>query len=167
MNTIQDSLESLITAVLERNGWHSEGRFLDLPQDKRFGDLSTNIAMRLARLVKKPPAALAATIIAQIQEQPIFAQELKVYIQEIRLEGAGFINFYFNSHYYYEQLKCLLARGPAYFRHNAGKDESVLIEFVSANPTGSLSVAHARQAAVGDVLANIFEFAGFSVSREY
>ncbi|MFA5176993.1 MAG: arginine--tRNA ligase, partial [Candidatus Omnitrophota bacterium] len=92
---------------------------------------------------------------------------LKGYIEEIRAEGPGFINFYLNNAYHYGKLREILNRGREALRANLGREKRVLVEFVSANPTGSLSVAHARQAAVGDSLANILAFLGFAVKREY
>ncbi|MEI6632088.1 MAG: arginine--tRNA ligase, partial [bacterium] len=77
------------------------------------------------------------------------------------------INFYLRNEYFYGELKKILKKGKGALRLSLGNGKKVLIEFVSANPTGSLSVAHARQAAVGDVLANIMSFAGFKVKREY
>ena len=93
--------------------------------------------------------------------------KLKEIVREIKIEGAGFINFYLDNKYFYSRLADILSRGQDALRIDAGKNKKVLIEFVSANPTGSLSVAHARQAAVGDSLANILLFMGFSVQKEY
>jgi arginyl-tRNA synthetase len=85
----------------------------------------------------------------------------------VKVEGGGFINFYLSERYFYEQLRNIITKGKDALRIDLGKGKKVLIEFVSANPTGSLSVAHARQAAVGDSLANILAFLGYKVKREY
>jgi arginyl-tRNA synthetase len=85
----------------------------------------------------------------------------------VKVEGAGFINFYLSEKYFYAQLEDIISVGENFGRLDYGKKIKVLIEFVSANPTGPLSVAHARQAAVGDVLANILKFLGYKVKREY
>jgi len=139
---------------------------LDFPTDTRFGDLSTNVALRLAKQVKKPPVQVAAQIIGEIKQE-LEKTLLKDYIKEVRVEGAGFINFYLENKYFHEELNLIITKGIGALRPDVGKDKPVLIEFVSANPTGSLSVAHARQAAVGDSLANILDFMGFKVKREY
>lgn len=143
-----------------------DGVRLDLPQDLRFGDFSTNIAMRLSKPLKAPPAQIASGITASINAL-LNKSRIKDYIKEVKVEGAGFINFYLSSKYLHESLKSILEKGSDALRSSLGRAKPVLIEFVSANPTGSLSVAHARQAAVGDALANILEFTGFKPSKEY
>ncbi len=144
----------------------SEEPQLDLTQDAKFGDLSTNIAMRLSKQLKKSPRDIAVQLVANINSQ-IEKFSLKDYIKEVKVEGAGFINFYLSENYLYEELKNIIIREKEALRLDLGKGRRVLIEFVSANPTGALSVAHARQAAVGDALASILEFLGFKVSKEY
>ena len=143
-----------------------EGPRLDNSCDPRFGDLTTNIALRLSRLLKKSPLEIAQSILPRIKEH-LKNSPINNYINEIKAEGAGFINFYLSDTYFLEQLKEILSQGHDYFKLDIGKGEPVLIEFVSANPTGPLSVAHARQAAVGDILANVLDFLGFKVKREY
>jgi len=166
---IQDLLLSIIKnslSDLDLDKFYPGGLFLDLPSDPRFGDLSTNIAMQLARATKKSPHEVALNLLANIKRY-LEKSPVKDYVKEIKVEGAGFINFYFYNNYFHEQLKDLISEGRDYLKINIGKSKRVLIEFVSANPTGPLSVAHARQAVVGDVLANILDFLGFKVKREY
>ncbi|MBI4982594.1 MAG: arginine--tRNA ligase [Candidatus Omnitrophica bacterium] len=139
---------------------------LDIPSDERFGDLSTNIALRLSKLLKQSPREIGLSLAGDIKKI-LDEDHLQGFIKEIKVEGAGFINFYFSQEYFYSQLKNIISNGKEALRINLGKNRKVLIEFVSANPTGSLSVAHARQAAVGDSLANIFDFIGFNAKREY
>jgi arginyl-tRNA synthetase len=140
--------------------------FLDLPQDSRFGDLSTNLALKLSRVLKKSPRDVADTVVTAIKKH-LTGSPLHEYIREIKVEGAGFINFYFSDRYFYEKLKKIISKGRDALRGNIGQGKKVLVEFVSANPTGPLSVAHARQAAVGDALASILSFLGFRAEREY
>ncbi|MCG8429946.1 MAG: arginine--tRNA ligase, partial [Candidatus Omnitrophica bacterium] len=139
---------------------------LDLPTDSRFGDLSTAVAMRLGKRLKTNPRQIAEKIIASL-ETALKTSPAGECVREIRAEGSGFINFYLRESYFYRRLADVLQKGRDAFRSSAGGGKKVLIEFVSANPTGPLSVAHARQAAVGDSLANILNFMGFEVSREY
>ena len=140
--------------------------YLDIPQDSRFGDFTTNVAMQLSRQLKKPPREIASSLIDSIK-QHLPKSPLKDYIKEIKVEGAGFINFYFNDSFFYHELEEIISKGNNALKVDFGKGKKVLIEFVSANPTGPLSVAHARQAAVGDALAEIFNFLGYSTAREY
>ena len=166
---IQDLLLSIIKSSLsdlDLDKFYPGGLFLDLPSDPRFGDLSTNIAMQLARATQKSPHEIALNLLGNINKH-LEKSPAKDYVKEIKVEGAGFINFYFHGDYFYERLKDVISKGKASLEIDVGKSRRVLIEFVSANPTGSLSVAHARQAAVGDVLANILDFLGFKVKREY
>ncbi|MDO8662015.1 MAG: arginine--tRNA ligase [Candidatus Omnitrophota bacterium] len=166
---IQEQVTNLIKSALKEAGLDpslSEELYLDIPAESRFGDLSANVAMRLAKPLGKSPREIANNLIAEINKQ-IVKSSLKDDIKEIKVEGAGFINFYFSDKYFYEQLQDIVKREKESLKVNLGEEKPVLIEFVSANPTGSLSVAHARQAAVGDALANILNFLGFQVKREY
>ena len=140
---------------------------LDLPEDSRFGDLSTNIALRLSKSLKRPPIEIALDLAKEIKSQSQRLLGPGHFIKDVRCEGAGFINFYLEDRYFYEQLKGVILRRGNFFRRNIGRSKRVLIEFVSANPTGPLSVAHARAAAMGDSLSSILGFLGFKVKREY
>jgi arginyl-tRNA synthetase len=131
-----------------------------------FGDLSNNLALRLGSILKQPPLKIAACLVDSI-EKHIRKSPIHDCIKDIKAEGAGFINFYLSEDYFYRQLKGIIAESNDFGRQNTGAGRKVMIEFVSANPTGPLSVAHARQAVVGDALAAILSFLGFSVHREY
>jgi len=165
----QDDLIKIIESSLEEfklDKAVSPDINLDLPTDPCFGDLSTNIALRLSKLVHQPAASIAQTIVDSVNKHLEKSPD-KDYVKQVKAQGAGFINFYLNDGYFYEQLKELISKGVQALHSNLGKGRPVLIEFVSANPTGPLSVAHARQAVVGDCLANILNFLGFLVKREY
>jgi arginyl-tRNA synthetase len=131
-----------------------------------FGDLSLNIALKLGSLLKQPPRTIADQLV-QFFRTNEDRSGLSAYVREVKVEGPGFINFYLKDAYFYGQLKEILFKKNNFGRSDVGAGKNVLIEFVSANPTGPLSVAHARQAAVGDALANVLAFLGFSVQREY
>lgn len=167
--SLQDVLVSMIkTAVCELWGLAptEEEIALDYPTDRRFGDLSTSVSLRLAKQIKKNPREIAAQITASLESRRSDPR-LEGAVKQVKAEGAGFINLYLQERYFYVRLEKVLNEGAAALRSERGEGRKVLIEFVSANPTGPLSVAHARQAAVGDALANIFSFMGFCVSREY
>jgi len=166
---IRDLLIPIIKNSLKDLNLHKasdEFLCLDLPQDKRFGDFSTNIALRLSKATAKSPFEIAITLVDNIKKY-LERSTLKNYIKEVKAEDAGFINFYLSNNYFYEELQNIISKGNNFIRVNVGKNRRVLIEFVSANPTGPLSVAHARQAVAGDVLANILDCLGFCVRREY
>jgi len=138
---------------------------LESPKNKLYGDLSSNIALRLAKSLGKPSQEIAQTIREYLIENS--SREFKDLIKNIEIKSPGFINFFFQEKYLYKILKDILRTKNNFGRINIGKNKKNQIEFVSANPTGPLSVAHARQAAVGDALANIFKFLGFNTTREY
>lgn len=159
-NIIKDSLNELNLQFKD------EDIYLDLPQDNRFGDLSTNVALRFSKQLKKPPQEVGKIIIETVKKH-LEKCVLKDLIKDIKIEGAGFINFYFNESYFHDHIKSVIKEGKESLKPGLGNGKKVLIEFVSANPTGPLSVAHARQAVVGDCLGNILKFVGFNVSKEY
>ncbi|WP_051236245.1 arginine--tRNA ligase [Paenibacillus pinihumi] len=133
---------------------------LEVPKDKAHGDLATNAAMQLTKLAKKNPRAIAEAIIANLDHK-------EAGIVSAEIAGPGFINFRLDKSYLYPVIGQVLNDGDNYGRTATGAGQSVQIEFVSANPTGSLHLGHARGAAVGDALCNVLDFAGYQVTREY
>jgi len=131
---------------------------LETPKNESFGDLSTPLAMELARVLKKSPIKIAEEIKADL-EKDIF--------DSIEIAKPGFINFKFKREFVISKLHELLNKGNEFFAQNIGKGKKIQIEFVSANPTGPLHLGHGRGAAVGQALANILKEAGFDVSTEY
>lgn len=133
---------------------------LEAPKDKTHGDYSTNMAMQLARIAKKAPRQIAEAIQANMDLS-------KGSVQKIDIAGPGFINFYMNNSYLTDLVPAVLQAGDSYGRSNAGGNEKIQVEFVSANPTGDLHLGHARGASVGDSLCNVLDAAGYDVTREY
>jgi arginyl-tRNA synthetase len=132
---------------------------VEVPRDESFGDLSTPVAMGLARTLRKSPKAIAQEIADSIQEQDMF--------EGIQVAGPGYINFTFSLDFITRSLRSLLEEGPSFLRTDVGGRRKVQVEFVSANPTGPLHLGHGRGAAVGCALANLLEAAGYEVAREY
>lgn len=132
---------------------------IEIPKVDSFGDLSTTIAMGLARPLKKSPRKIAEELVNAIKDRSIF--------KSIDIAGPGFINFTFTNEYLFASLKRLLSEKSTFFREDIGLGKKVLVEYVSANPTGPLHIGHARGAAVGNALCNLLEVAGFVVEREY
>ncbi|MCX7926819.1 MAG: arginine--tRNA ligase [Candidatus Omnitrophica bacterium] len=139
---------------------------LEFAPPEGFGDISTSLCLRIAKKARKNPKTFAVEF-RQILARKISDSDLKDIIADIKAEGPGFLNFYLSQKYLYQFLITALEKKDFFVRKDIGKGKRVLFEFVSANPTGPLSVAHARQAAVGDTLANIFSFLGYEVTREY
>lgn len=140
--------------------------YLEFPSQKEYGDLSLNLALRISKILKKSPIAIAESMVKYLDKE-IKNTVLKEYIANVQIAGGGFINFFLTEYYFRKVLKEVIRLGNNFGRSNLGRKKKVLLEFVSANPTGPLSVAHARQAAVGDALGNILEFLGFKIKREY
>jgi len=166
---IREVLAELVKEALKELRWSDipqDELYLDIPSDSRFGDFSTNIALRLCKHLKKSPLD-TAKLLSESVNKLVAGSPLKDVVKEIRPEGVGFLNFYLDNSYFYRQLLDVISDPKHALSPDVGKGKKTLIEFVSANPTGSLSVAHARQAAVGDILANVLEFCGFDVKREY
>ncbi len=133
---------------------------LDTPRDKSHGDLATTLAMLLAKPESKPPRKIAEIIVNNIRDEDGI-------IEKTEIAGPGFINFVLRRDWWKKTLFDIDAEGSAYGLRNIGKGEKVLVEFVSANPTGPLHVGHGRGAAVGDALANLLAAVGYDVTREF
>ena len=140
--------------------------FLEIPKEESFGDISTSLALKLAQVLKTSSKEIAQKLLTFLNRRiPVSA--IKNSIEKTDIAGAGFINFHFSKEYFYSLLKQILINSEDYFVSQPKKTKRVLVEFVSANPTGPLSVAHGRQAAVGDALCNVLALSGYEVTREY
>ncbi len=139
---------------------------LDIP-DSVFGDLSSNIAFKLTKYLKKPPVVIAKDLSQRLSSLIESDAFLSKNIDKVNVSASGFINFLFKKDFYIDLLKEILKTKGNFARDDFGRGKKVQIEFVSANPTGPLSIAHARQAAIGDALCNLFKFFGFCAVKEY
>jgi arginyl-tRNA synthetase len=136
---------------------------LERPRDPAHGDIACNIAMQLARQLKMNPRELATKIVAALLADPA-AQGL---VEAADIAGPGFINLRVAASAKQSVVSTILAQGAQFGRSEAGAGKKVIIEFVSANPTGPLHVGHGRQAALGDALSALFESQGYAVTREF
>jgi len=143
-----------------------EGVVLEIPADVSHGDLATNIALRISGLIGKNPMDYAPELARRIGKH-LEKTGGAVYVEEVEVKRPGFINFRFSEKCIFEILNRILEEGEHYGKTDIGVKGKVNIEFVSANPTGPLTIAHGRQAAFGDSLANILGFANVKTSREY
>ena len=132
---------------------------LERPKSADHGDFATNLALVLAKPLKQNPRAIATQLIAAMPNSD--------YIAKTEIAGAGFINFFLNSHSQQKVVKDILQAGHQYGRNQNGQGQKVQVEFVSANPTGPLHVGHGRGAAVGDCLARLLDANGWDVTREF
>jgi arginyl-tRNA synthetase len=144
-----------------------ENLTLEMPASVGFGDLSSNIAMRLSNSLKISPKEVALTISGELISNIKNDDFLNKYIEKCVIAGPGFINIYFKNEFYADLVKDVLKYNTSFGSSKIGENKKIQIEFVSANPTGPLSIAHARQAAVGDALGNILKYFGYNVTKEY
>ena len=129
------------------------------PPKNKFGDVSTNAALVLSKFLKISPNNFADLLIKELKK-------IK-YIEDAKVEGPGFINLSLKKDFWLSELKEVLLKNDKYGESNIGKSEKVIIEFVSANPTGPLHIGHCRGAVYGDVLSNIMKKLGYKVFKEY
>ncbi|HDD35790.1 MAG TPA: arginine--tRNA ligase [Candidatus Desulfofervidus auxilii] len=131
---------------------------IEIPRVADYGDFATNVAFVLAKALKRPPYEIAKELVLKLPSCE--------WLEKVEIAGAGFINFFLKSSSWLEVIKEIIAFGEDYGKGEK-KNIKVIVEFVSANPTGPLHIGHGRGAAVGDSLANILKFAGYDVFREY
>lgn len=158
-NTLISCIHAAVCVVLPGS---TPTILLERPKISAHGDLATNVAMQLAKPAKRNPRELAQEILDVLMADP----QASRLIEQAELAGPGFINFRLTHQARIEVMSVIAQQGQAFGRspRNAQK---VLVEFVSANPTGPLHVGHARQAALGDALCRLFDASGFEVSREF
>ena len=131
---------------------------VEKPKDEKMGDFSTNIAMTLARSERKNPKMIAESVVRYLKNGDL---------SQVEIAGPGFINLKMSHEFFLQRLKNVVKQGDDFGQTDVGQGTKVLIEFVSANPTGPLHVGHGRGAAVGDALARILKKSGYDLSTEY
>ena len=132
---------------------------IERPKQAQHGDYACNVAMQLAKPLKRNPRDIASALIAALPASS--------YIAKTEIAGAGFINFFLKPEAHQATVAHILALGAGYGMSDAGGKRKVQVEFVSANPTGPLHVGHGRQAALGDAIAALLEAQGYAVTREF
>lgn len=133
---------------------------VEIPADKSHGDLSTNVAMICARAFKMAPRKIADLIISKIILDG-------TYFEKVEVAGSGFINFFLSQKWFSEVVSSVLDEKKHYGETNLGQGKKLMVEFVSANPTGPMHIGNARGGAIGDCLAAVLEKAGYDVTREF
>ena len=156
-----EKVSSFITESLTRLGYKITPFSVQSPNRPELGDIASNVALTLAKELKMSPMVIAETIIADIQDTD------DNFFSEIHAAKPGFINFRINPDYYYSQLKSIFTESDSWGKNDSGNGKRALVEFVSANPTGPLTVGHGRGAVLGDCVSSILDWNGFDVQREY
>ena len=159
--TVRDSIRAaLIDAARGMGVPDPVDPVLERPRDPAHGEWATNLAMTLARVVKRKPSDIAQELTRRLDLA-------SAGVERVEIAGPGFINFHVTAGSSARGLAAIVARGDQFGRSAAGAGKRVNVEFVSANPTGPLHVGHGRQAALGDAVAALLEWTGWRVSREY
>lgn len=159
---LQAALDATVQALLSEAGDPGEGPTVALepPRQAEHGDFATNAALVLAKRLGKPPRVVAQALVARLGA----AGGL---VARAEIAGPGFVNFWLDRARWRSALENILAAGSDYGQTDTGKGRSVMVEFISANPTGPLTMGHGRQAVLGDCIARLFRATGWSVTREY
>ena len=166
MNLFQQIKEELLKCIfaLSSNGKLSEKAkkvdfSVEIPKEKSFGEMSSNLALVLGKFEGQNPRLVAEILAEEIRKSDK--------IINVEIAGPGFLNFEINNSLWFEVIISCLEEGSKFGAINSGEGKKANVEYVSANPTGPLHVGHMRGAVIGDVLANILEFIGYEVTREY
>lgn len=133
---------------------------IEKPNQPEHGDAASNIAMNLASVLKMNPRKIAEQVVEGLEYEPSK-------IDAVEIAGPGFINFRYAENYLFDELHQILDQGERFGKSNSLEGQKILVEFVSANPTGPLTVGHGRNAVLGDTIANLLEWTGGEVDREY
>ena len=155
---VRDALAQLATQ-LQNPAVAAIAPVIERTRDAQHGDFATNVAMQLAKPAQRKPRELAQALIDALPANDLVAK--------VEIAGPGFINFFLAPAAYHAELRRVLDDGATYGRSTLGAGRRVMVEFVSANPTGPLHVGHGRHAAFGASLSNLLDAAGFKVHREY
>ena len=162
-----NQIKELLVDSIKKNIKQNKFQITDIPEpillatkNKSHGDIATNIALQLSRIVKINPMDIAHFIINNIDVKNNI-------IEKVEIAKPGFINIWFKSNWLYQIVKEIQDKGKDYGKIDMGKGKRIQVEFVSVNPTGPLHVGHGKCAVVGDALSSILKAAGFSVEKEY
>lgn len=155
-----DYISSVFATALQTLEISDYKLVFEAPKVESHGDASTNIAMTLAKQLGKPPRVIAQSIVDALRYD-------ETLVQKVEIAGAGFINVTFTLGYYAQMLRDILSNGAEFGKANIGAGKNANVEYVSANPTGPLHPGHGRNIMLGDTIANLLEWTGYNVTREY
>ena len=157
---LKENLQKKLIEATEKAGLIPHSVIITSSKDEKHGDLSSSLPLSMAKAAQKPPMEIAALIIDQFEKDENL-------ILDIFPSTPGFINFKINPSFYQSLIPIIIDAGDSYGRSETGKGKTANVEFVSANPTGPLTIGHGRNAVLGDTISNILENHGYEVTREY
>ena len=158
--SIKQKIQGIIKTSLEKNNidFDLDKIIIETPKDTKNGDYSTNIALVLTKILKDNPMNIASKIVSEIKDESI---------EKVEIANPGFINIYLTKKVLLDEINKIITDGKNYGKNNSGKQKKINLEYVSANPTGTLHIGHGRGATYGDNLSRIMSFCGYDVTREY
>lgn len=156
---MKDIIKGIIEKALKGLEFPIPKFSIDYPKEQKFGDFSTNVSLLLSKELKKNPREIANLLLPALSAEKCFSK--------VEIAGAGFINFFVANSFYSEIVKDVLNRKDSYGKIDINKGKTANLEWVSANPTGPLHAGHGRQVCLGKAIANLLEWTGYNVTREY
>ena len=158
--SIKQKIQRIIKTSLDNNNieFELDKIIIETPKDTKNGDYSTNIALMLTKILKDNPMNIASKIANEIKDDSI---------DKVEIANPGFINIYLNKQVLLDEINKIIKEDKNYGRSNFGNNKKINLEYVSANPTGTLHIGHGRGATYGDNLSRIMSFSGYDVTREY
>jgi len=157
---MKETLRKLITEAAEKLDYPETDFLIERPKQPEHGNYSSNIALTLTKSLRRNPMEIAGELVKELEYDSSV-------ILDVEVAPPGFINFFLTHDYFRDRLRAIHAAGKEYGKHQPDQRPTVLVEFVSANPTGPLNIGHGRQAVLGDTIANLLEWNGYDVTREY
>jgi len=161
-NLVHSKIIAAVYALAKEYSWEINdvsSVVVEIPNDISHGEIACNVAMLLARAAKKNPRDLAVLIVGELSKNKFFAK--------LEIAGPGFINLVLNPEAWHNEMSKILSEGDHYGCSDIGKGKKINIEFASPNPTGPMHIGHSRGAIYGDVLARLFQYLGYKVTKEY
>lgn len=158
--TVREQISNLVDKAIADCGFEAVSYQVETPREKANGDFSTNAAMLLTKIAKKAPRMIAEELVSKMDCNG-------TYVDKVEIAGPGFINFYLDKSWLYDVIDLVEKMGNRYGSIDYGKGKKVMVEFISANPTGPMHMGNARGGALGDSMAAVLDFAGYDVTREF
>src|SRR3989338_2477731 len=167
LSMVKQKIETALKQAVAEMGYHLDDIVCDISQNPSFGDYTSNIPLQLAKSKtvenKQSPLMIAKELGVRVKG----AESSGEWLNKVEVAGAGFLNFFIKPEILAQDLAEILKKGSQFGKNNLGVDKKVQVEFISANPTGPLTLANGRGGALGDALANILIYSGYSVEREF
>ena len=156
---MKDIIKDIVGKALKELNFSIPDFSVDYPKNKKFGDFAANAALVLSKELKKNPRDVANELLPLLEKESVFSK--------VEIAGAGFINFFVSDKFYDELVRKVINEKGSFGKVSTNEGKTANLEWVSANPTGPLHAGHGRQVCLGKAIANLLEWTGYKVTREY